>query len=683
MNNPGEAEATTPAEVGGQAATVTPTAAQAPIKVRVIDDELAGLTFAHLTADTDNITQAFADISSPEVEELWPIVVVIDHSFQALDAERSDTVLRYLSSTEFVQKVLLSDHFRATASPLLMDPLARFFQRVDAVNRLKAQIEAAFPAPEFETSFADVRPSAPAELLAYDFLILDLVLQNSGGAVDEIVNYLLALGNVNYPAEIPGIIVLSNSDELINERLRFSTESQISAAGLLLLPKAKVRQADFGTSGLILSYQQLERQRGVAQHMRVFMRAWMDALEEARTNAKTTLWNLDAAAMQQIHLSAVTEDDPYDEHLNELMSREYLWHVESSPTVGKVVDALDECFTAQFKPSIVPPVIGTRFIAPLVQPKVGRDLVSHFTWTGFPVPQALDSISPEEALKNFNRLVPFGAVLAPKDLTAESECLVHITQQCDLNAATRAKSLENPVHTAQFAVVLPIEVVEHRMPSHDSESLVARGLTIGGKEYDFKLAKGRQLAMRIQKFIKYASDEKLSVVGRLRHDIATHFLSATTNHMTRFASLKTTRVEVHSAHVFLYGKKFPDSKPVMLKNIDGAATVVQFALHDKLYFFQDDTSIRLALWIKEQLTTPYPQVLIDASVVCNTLSVGLSKNQALIKIVDFVPKSFALVDLAGNMPADKAPDGKIQLVVVAIPQAAEALTDPPNAPAAV
>ena len=48
MNNPGEAEATTSAEVGGQAATVTPTAAQAPIKVRVIDDELAGLTFAHL-----------------------------------------------------------------------------------------------------------------------------------------------------------------------------------------------------------------------------------------------------------------------------------------------------------------------------------------------------------------------------------------------------------------------------------------------------------------------------------------------------------------------------------------------------------------------------------------------------------------------------------------------------------
>jgi hypothetical protein len=684
MNSPGEAEAATPPpEAAAQFADTAPAAARAPIKVRVIDDELAGLTFSHLTAHTANVTQAFADISSPEVEELWPIVVAIDQSFQALDMEKSDTVLQYLSSTKFVQDVLLSQHFRTTASALLMDPLAGFFQRVDAVNKLKAQIEAAFPTPEFETSFAGARPSAPAELLAYDFLILDLVLQNSGGAVDEMVKYLLALGNVKYPAQIPGIIVMSNSDELISERLRFSTESQISAAGLLLLPKAKIRQADFGTSGLILSYQQLEKQRGVAQHMRVFMRAWMNALEEARTNANTTLWNLDAAAMQQIHLSAVTEDDPYDEHLNELMSREYLWHVESSPAVGKAVDALDECFAAQFKPNIVPPAIGTRFIAPLVKPKVGRDLVSHFTWTGFPVPQALDSMSAEEALKNFNRLVPFGAVLAPKDLTAETECLVHITQQCDLNAATRAKSLANPVQTAQFAVVLPVEVVEHRMPTHDgeNESLVARGLTIGGKEYDFKLAKGRQLAMRIQKFIKYAGDEKLRVVGRLRHDIATHFLSATANHMTRFASLKTTRVEVHSAHVFLYGKKFPYSKPVMLKNVDGTAAVVQFALHNKLYFFQDDTSIRLALWIKEQLATPYPEVPIDASVACNTLSVGLVKNQTLIKIVDLVPKSFALVDLEGNMPAARAPDGKIHLVVVAIPQAAAAPGQPANAPA--
>ncbi len=652
-------------------------ASRGPIKVRVIDDELAGLTFAHLTALSE-IGEALADISSPEIAELWPIVVSIDNSFQPLVTEKTDTVLQFLGSTRFVQDILLSQEFRDTATALLMDPLANFFQRADSVRTLREQIEAAFPPTEFETTFASARPSAPADLLQYDFLILDLVLNRSAGAIDEMVKYLLTMADANYPAQIPAIIIMSNSEELTTDRLRFSTESQISAAGLLLLPKAKIREPGFGKEGLVLSYQQLDRQRGVAHHMRVFMRAWMGALESARARASTTLWNLDAAAMQQIHLSAITEDDPYDEHLNELMSREYLWHVEASPEVGEALTALDECFTEKISPGSTPPLIGTRFIAPLVNPKVGRDLVSHFTWTGFPVPKALDSMSSQESLESFNKLVPFGAVLAPDVLTPESECLVHITQQCDLNAATRAKNLTNPVHSAQFVVVLPVEVVEHRMPCHDAEnkSLVAKGLSIGGKEYDFKLAEGRQLALRIPKFIEYAKAEKLRVVGRLRHDIATHFLSATVNHMTRFASLKTTRVEVRSANVFLYGKKLPNGAPLMFLEKDGAPAVVQVALHNKLYFFQDGTSVRLALWIKELLAAHYADVKFDTAAACNTLSVGMKDKGPLTNAVDFVAKSFLLDQLKGQLPAERAPDGKVHVVVVEIPQVAAVLGAP-------
>ncbi len=405
------------------------------------------------------------------------------------------------------------------------------------------------------------------------------------------------------------------------------------------------------------------------------MRTWMGALESARSKANTTLWNMDASAMQQIHLSAITEDDPYDEHLNELMSREYLWHVESSPEVATALEALDQCFSEKLAPGHMPPAIGTRFIAPLVNAKVGRDLVSHFTWTGFRVPEALEAKSPKDALEEFNKLVPFGAVLAPEVLTPDTECLVHITQQCDLNAATRAKSLEKPVQSAQFAVVLPVEVIEHRMPSHDgeNESLVARGMSIGGKEYDFKLAKGRQLALRIPKFIEYATEQKLKVVGRLRHDIATHFLSATVNHMTRFASLKTTRVEVRSVNVFLYGKKLADGAPVMLKESDGNPSVFQVALHNKLHFFQDGASIRLALWIKEQLAAVFDQQKFDSAAICNTLSIGLKEKAALTNVVDFIVKAFSLDDLKGQLPAERAPDPKVHLVVVESPQAAAAV----------
>lgn len=653
------------------AAGASLSAVRGPIKVRVIDDELDGLTFAHLAAHSA-IVDELADLSSPEVAELWSIVISIDSNFKPLADENLETVRQFLGSTRLVQDILLSPQFREKASDSLLDPLANFLQLADNVRTLKEQIEAAFPPTEFETTFAGARPSAPADLLQYDFLILDLVLNKSKGAIDEMVAYLLAMGEESYPAKLPAIIIMSNSAELTTERLRFSTESQISAAGLLLLPKAKIRETGFGKEGLILSYQQLDRQRGVAHHMRVFMRTWMRALESARSKANTTLWNMDASAMQQIHLSAITEDDPYDEHLNELMSREYLWHVESSPDVATALEALDKCFTEKLAPGSVPPAIGTRFIAPLVNAKVGRDLVSHFTWTGFGVPEALDAKSPKEALEDFNKLVPFGAVLAPEVLTSETECLVHVTQQCDLNAATRTKNLENPVQSAQFAVVLPVEVIEHRMPSHDgdNESLVARGMLIGGKEYDFKLAKGRQLALRIPKFIEHATKEKLRVVGRLRHDIATHFLSATVNHMTRVASLKTTRVEVRSANVFLYGKKLADGVPVMLTENDGTPVVVQVALHNKLHFFQDGTSIRLALWIKEQLAGAFDQHRFDCAAICNTLSVGLKDKAALTNVVDLAVKAFSLDELKGQLAAERAPNPKVQLVVVESPQAA-------------
>lgn len=265
-----------------------------------------------------------------------------------------------------------------------------------------------------------------------------------------------------------------------------------------------------------------------------------------------------------------------------------------------------------------------------------------------------------------HRLVPFGAVLAPKVLTPETECLVNITQQCDLNAATRPNSLKS----TQFAVVLPVEVLEHRMPAHDSEnaSLVARSLMIDGKEFDFKLAEGRQLALPIPQFVMHASERKLGVVGRLRHDIASHFLSATANHMTRFASLKTTRVEVLTAHVLLYGNQFPQGgAPVVLRDREGNPVEVQVAKHRKQFFFQDDTSMRLALWLKEQLAAHYPAVDIDASRVCNSLSVGLGSKQNLIKIVEFVVKSFDIGELAGNLAAAQAPAGKVSLMVVTPP----------------
>lgn len=620
--------------------------------VLVIDDELVGLTYAHLS---DAVQQLFDDRTSPEFAELWTIVMQIK-GFKELLEEDTELVRKYVTSDDLVREVILSQVFKDTATELLTRPLSQFLETANSVSRLRKHLELAFCKPEYELDFSPSRPSVPKDLLKYDLLIFDLVLKKSAGAVDEIVQYLGALGKDAYPEKLPCIIIMSSRQELIDERIRFSDESHISAAGLLILPKNEVSKENFGAAGLILSYQQLERQRDIAQRMRVFMRTWVDAADSARKKASVAMWNLDAAAMQEIHLVAFNDHDPYDEHLNELIAREYLWHVESVPAIAKAVEELDVCFQEQLDVTVIPATIKKRFIAPFVQPQHGRNLVSHFTWTGFPVPPALSSVSREEAAKKFNKLVPFGALLAPKNLTAETECLIHITQQCDLNQ-------KKPGQSVQFAVALPIEVQDYKIPIHNSKDLVARGLKIDGKEYDFKLAEGRQLALPVAKFIDYAAGDGLSVVGRLRHDIASHFLLATANHMTRWASQKVQHVEVKDVGLHLHGAKFPDGRLTLIDPATSNALSVQVATINKLVYFQDDTSMHVALWVAQEVKKYY-NIDIDLAITCNRLSVGLRTGQCLVKLVDLRMEGVKAVDFKTKLAADKAPSERVNLVVV-------------------
>lgn len=639
-----------------------------PKRVMIIDDELVGLSYSHLP---NTITQFFDDRTSPEFSELWSLVMHIK-GFGDLLTEDSAKVRAYASSDAMVQEIILSAHFKATATEQLKQPLATFLERAQGVQKLREHLESAFPAPEYEVTFQSARPTRHADLMQYNLLVFDLVLKKSAGAVDEIVNYLLALGNTAYPAPLPCIIVMSNRQELLEERVRFSNESNISAAGLLLLPKAEVVRENFGASGLALSYHLLDRQRDVAQKMRVFMKAWMDALEDARKKASIALWNLDAAAMQEIHLEAFNDNDPYDEHLNELIAREYLWHVESVPAVGKAIETLDGCFQAQFKAGTNPAMIGQRFMAPFVKPKYGRELISHYTWTGFNVPSVLSDVTSEDAIKRFNKLVPFGAVLAQNKLTPTSECLIHITQQCDLNGASRVGKdgkYTKMDQSALFAMVKPVEVQDFRIPPHSTDDLVARGLHIDGKEYDFILIKGRQISLSIPKFIDYAHTEGLRVVGRLRHDIATHFLLATANHMTRPASQKVSLAEIKEAQLYLYGEKFLGQLLPLLDPETNKPMAVKVATSNKLTYFQDDTSMRVALWIAQQLSNNYGITDIDVAFVCNKLSVGLRNNECLVKLVDFKTDIIKQNEIVKQLNPEKAPKDKVNFMLVYEPEA--------------
>jgi hypothetical protein len=622
--------------------------------VIVVDDELVGMKYSHLEPACIAFLE---DSTSPEFAELLDIARLVK-GFSDIERAGTIKIREYFASDKLVTEVILSQHFQDNSTNTLRSPLADFLSQAERIKILRGHLENAFPEPQFELKFYEARPDIK-ELLACDLLVLDLVLAKSVSAVDEAVGYLKRLGAEADPKALPPIIIMSSHQELLDHKRKFSTESNISAAGLLVLSKAEVAAKGFAAQGLHLTYQQLSMQRNVAFRIRTFILSWSKALEDARDKAAKTLWNLDAAAMQQIHYTAFNDNDPYDEHLNELIAREYLWHVESNQTVGSAIDELDKCFREQFCGT--PPTIQHRFIAPFVEPENSRVLLSHFTWAGWKIPAPFIGLAEGRAIREFNKLVPFGALLVGKDFRPDAECLVHITQQCDLNSVNRSPT---NIQTTVFAIVLAIEVEPHKIPRHTTQDLVARSLQINSKEYDFKLLKGRMLATSIAEFLKYATATELQVCGRLRHDIATHFMQATVNHLTRPASQAMVRAGVIDAKLYLNGKKFKKYPSAFLDPATEREKIIQVTREHNIYNFQSDESIRIALWVCAELKEDNTTDSIDVNALCSALRVGCSNGQKLINAVDFRV-------LVGDLNAARQvvsslgdPGDKINLVIV-------------------
>lgn len=596
------------------AVEVPPEAVKAtPVKVLVVDDEVFGMDRSHLRQLEPGAEALLGDSGSPEVEEIIAIAKqFMDVSqFAGDDAKTAD----FLASDELV-RVLVSPAFFEKAPAALKKHFSNFLSKVEKVKELRNEIELAFPSPEYELIFKPSRISV-ADALLFDLVVLDLVLKGSGSPVDELVSYLKDFSLTAANLQLPPVIIMSTHPELREHRKNFGRKASISAAGLWILPKADLVAPDFKARGLKLVFEQLSRQRSVAHRMRIFLRGWTAALDNARDKAASTLWNLDASAMQRIHHTAIKDNDPYDDHLGELLAREYLWHVESDRSVGDAIKELDTCFRKEMDP-IDFDKIKYRFMAPLVDPDVTRGLFSRFTWLGWPNIDAFYGGDVANSLAEFNTRVPFGSVLA-SELVDGGECLIHITQQCDLNAATRPKPEQR---SAVFATAIVHEAFPHRLTNFQSQDLVARGLLVGGKEFDLKFVQSRTLAIPIPDFLQKAEREGLKVFGRLRHDIATHFVQATANQLTRPASFVMAREGSFEAKLFLKGEKFPGKQSVAYLDAEQKGRIVRVVRDGTSYSFQDDESVRIAIWLERQMREHYEGGDENLANLSNTLRLG-------------------------------------------------------------
>jgi hypothetical protein len=632
-----------------------------PPRILVVDDELVQFVHAQLRESEPEIERVLGDEEGPEVRELLELCA------NAVDVSpfRADPTAfkAFLASDIFVQQVLLAPWFRDKATPDLVSKFSNFFTRADRGAALRKVFDAAFPHTEYAIEFVAKRPGR-VEALDFDFLFLDLVLIGSASPVDDLKKYLGELSAEAGDKPMPPIVAMSTAEaELTKHRQEFSKASQISAAGLWILPKSDLTSKDFMERGLRVLFEQLMAQRAPARSMRAFVRSWSGALSKAVEAAETTLWNLDASAIQRIHLTAIGDNDPFDGHMGDLVSREYLWHVEQDKQVAERIAELDACLREHIDEN---DDLKSRFMSPIVDPEAARAFFSHYIWSGWPGRVAFYGDGVDNAEQRFNATLPFGSVLA-SDLHADGECLIHVTQQCDLNASTRVRLGKPEKRSAIFAIAEVHKALPHYLTSFKNDDLVAVGLKTADGQFDLKYALGRVLAMPIADFLKYAESRRLAVVGRLRVDVAAQFAQATANQLTRPAAFKMARESSLAVKAFLLGEKIPQKPtPTVYEQSPGKGReVIVGRSLDGLISFPDDDGLRIAVWIERMLIAHCEGTPLDVVKLANQLRLGVKSDDDLLASlkVDIrygqIAKAFATIN---NLQTPKAPAVKLVLV---------------------
>lgn len=577
-----------------------------PKVIFVVDDELFQLTRAHVRRLAGDFYSTIEDITDPTFDNLWDVARAVEGL--GADDWDLDAASAYLTSEDAVSRVLLAPEFDRIAGERLQRLLSPFLGRARWVASLKQVFQEAFPAPAFDLRFLPAPRPGFVDLVHCAAVFLDLFLeQGEASPVRDVQDYLRKLAIDAGEAVLPPLVLMSSHSELGRYKLEFSEHAGISAAGLMILPKDALMEPEFRACGLTLAFKQLDRQKHVAHALRRFMASWLEALDAAKTKTARTLWNLDASAMQQIHLASISDDDPYDEHLNEFLSRELLFHVEAQVQVGRSVAELDKQFRAQLSAD---GKIENRLISPLADVKTARALVSHFTWFGSALPASFvgGAEGDADAAKHISRLLPFGSVLIQEQIGDGSPCLLHITQQCDLNDISRD---EDSSRTLVFAKATASELQAASNPIVKTTDLVAKSLRVGlgaeEREFDLRINVGELLAMPLSEFLARAREQGWRVAGRLRSDITNHVVAATTNQMSRPASQKMIRPGLLKAKVFLQSAKFQDGNTALIDKestkAKKPAKVFSVLRDGKRYSFEDSASIETALWLVHHATT--------------------------------------------------------------------------------
>lgn len=614
--------------------------------VAVIDDDYRPIKFEDLP---EGIQRALMDEVSDEYKNALALLnkILVDGPPSDLKTElerysADDNLGEFIQSQSFAQNVFLqhADDILVEQSLHVLDGWEAWPLRKTAQD-LKGVFDKAFGAGNVHYFFD--RDTDLATVAKFDFLILDLFVKHHADVIDELATYLKQLVAVCGSDPIPPILVMSSHAELKPNLGDLRFKSQISAAGMVAMSKAEILADQFGVDGVTLLWEQLQHQKNAASKTRSLALAWETALSDATAEASKTIWSLDASAMQQFHFTALRENDPYDEHLSDLLIREYLWHVEGNNGFQTALKALDEVLLEEII-EVENQSYDLAYRFPQHHPHGEVEAVtkiqSHYHWFGNKTILNLHSLEKSEFEAKFNRLVPFGALLTISEPKEGALAYIHVTQQCDLNKRDIFKNDSS-------ALLLIAELVSpnDKGKGRKESEMIVPGFHAGAAIFDLVVNPTRFYAIPVQYLHQWIADQKLCNSGRLRLDVARQCLQLFLNHSSRPAAFSIQAKSVENFKIFYSeaGKDaseashFPDpqdkSKAKLVEGVRAANT-------NKIIFSNDDSN-HIALW----LVSLCPGENIDdnkRSKIASQLRLGIPESGQLehIPYATHIPRNF-------------------------------------------
>lgn len=394
------------------------------MKVAFLDDDLI---LPDLLQCDESVNKALNDETSPEFD--ITLEYIREHHTD-IDSSDIDSVLDFVNSTDFFEKVLKDDSYHKLFGEEFESFRGGLVESIERIENKQKSLQPFLSffndSERFHINRMTSRPVNNNDLFGYDIIIMDIMMNDHfDNNFPGLAKYL---GGIYDVGGCSALFLISSRPELDDEKELLRKEAKVSSLNFSILKKNTDLVSPSARIRIELAYEQMLKAKEAGKILRDFSLDFEQAICKAAENTLKNLWCLDFPYLQQMYMCAKNENVPYAEHLLSTLSYNLLENLEKNVTLntsfGGLINTLcssDEKYSS--------------FSGESELAMHNMEAAVHFTGS------SVDNIKFEHVFASDDEIVhtlPFGLIVVKPSANMPimhdgAQTFINCTQQCDLS----------------------------------------------------------------------------------------------------------------------------------------------------------------------------------------------------------------------------------------------------------